>query len=346
MPFICYRRACGAKRQTPKAARLSSDMKGHCVLSRVAAGIVCAIYCLLCCIGRTSQATRPLVHLVATLCGILLCCFFKTLRDGFSHSDFFNFSGSGCVQCWWNQADQASCASHAQISTCYWLQRLFSGMFSLTVTFLQKQLSRQNRKYNVETQHFCCFLRVKTKPRTRSKICWQQQAPKCAAVMCLRKPVPSCSFQPEKEAKGVAAPRTPCMLLASLRAVTPKQMAVTEKVALIYTSHTRVHLYIFLSICKCKNIKYGHMHPSVQTGLKSTCPWNHSPCFAEECNAMDQCRNCLPGHGCWSIDTWTGYGVSSYGSSAKLLGYGYGPAMSSKATQWLMVRNTWFIGGQ
>ena len=33
----------------------------------------------------------------------------------------------------------------------------------------------------------------------------------------------------------------------------------------------------------------------------------------EECNKMDQCRNCLSGHGCWSIDTWTGYGVSSYG---------------------------------
>lgn len=33
-----------------------------------------------------------------------------------------------------------------------------------------------------------------------------------------------------------------------------------------------------------------------------------------ECNKMDQCRNCLPGHGCWSIDTWTGYGVSSYGN--------------------------------
>eukprot|EP00913_Durusdinium_trenchii_P011039 g10363.t1 len=29
---------------------------------------------------------------------------------------------------------------------------------------------------------------------------------------------------------------------------------------------------------------------------------------------MDQCRNCLPGHGCWSIKTWTGYGVSSYGN--------------------------------
>ena len=32
---------------------------------------------------------------------------------------------------------------------------------------------------------------------------------------------------------------------------------------------------------------------------------------------MDQCRNCLPGHGCWSIKTWTGYGVSSYGTHAE-----------------------------
>ena len=38
----------------------------------------------------------------------------------------------------------------------------------------------------------------------------------------------------------------------------------------------------------------------------------------EECNKMDQCRNCLSGHGCWSIDTWTGYGVSSYGDWTKI----------------------------
>ena len=58
-----------------------------------------------------------------------------------------------------------------------------------------------------------------------------------------------------------------------------------------------------------------------------------------ECNAMDQCRNCLSGHepSCWSIDTWTGYGVSSYGNLSGEVAmmkeiYARGPITCSFAT--------------
>ncbi|CAK8985389.1 unnamed protein product [Durusdinium trenchii] len=56
-----------------------------------------------------------------------------------------------------------------------------------------------------------------------------------------------------------------------------------------------------------------------------------------ECTPMDQCRNCLPGHGCWSIKTWTGYGVSSYGNLSGEVAmmkeiYARGPITCSFAT--------------
>mmetsp|Transcript_16645 Transcript_16645/g.31492 ORF Transcript_16645/g.31492 Transcript_16645/m.31492 type:complete len:396 (+) Transcript_16645:73-1260(+) len=63
-----------------------------------------------------------------------------------------------------------------------------------------------------------------------------------------------------------------------------------------------------------------------------------------ECRPADQCRNCLPKHGCWSIDSWTGYGVSSYGNLSGEVAmmkeiYARGPIACSFATDAAFMMN-------
>mmetsp|Transcript_73780 Transcript_73780/g.173118 ORF Transcript_73780/g.173118 Transcript_73780/m.173118 type:complete len:396 (+) Transcript_73780:61-1248(+) len=63
-----------------------------------------------------------------------------------------------------------------------------------------------------------------------------------------------------------------------------------------------------------------------------------------QCNPSDQCRNCLPKHGCWSIDTWTGYGVSSFGNLSGEVAmmkeiYARGPIACSFATDAMFMMN-------
>ena len=63
-----------------------------------------------------------------------------------------------------------------------------------------------------------------------------------------------------------------------------------------------------------------------------------------QCTPADQCRNCLPKHGCWSINTWTGYGVSSYGNLSGEVAmmkeiYARGPIACSFATDATFMMN-------
>ena len=63
-----------------------------------------------------------------------------------------------------------------------------------------------------------------------------------------------------------------------------------------------------------------------------------------QCNPSDQCRNCLPKHGCWPIDTWTGYGVSSFGNLSGEVAmmkeiYARGPIACSFATDAMFMMN-------
>ncbi|CAJ1393827.1 unnamed protein product [Effrenium voratum] len=56
-----------------------------------------------------------------------------------------------------------------------------------------------------------------------------------------------------------------------------------------------------------------------------------------ECVPKNQCRNCLPGMGCWTIKNWTGYGVSSFGNLSGEVNmmkeiYARGPITCSFAT--------------